>query len=126
MLLVTAVLVAGGCQSEPVPVGEQRLGADWGMGTLGVNLGPEVAVMAAAAAGEQTLLQRGYVIVGRTVSEDRSVLVGRYPSGDAARETVFVASGTGQATRLEVHVSPLGDPVESAAVLDGAVRLLGR
>ncbi|MCA3005938.1 MAG: hypothetical protein IOD15_11350, partial [Phycisphaerales bacterium] len=64
---------------------------DWGMGTLGVNLGPEVAVMAAAAAGEQSLLHRGYVIVGRTVSEDRSVLVGRYPSGDAARETVFVA-----------------------------------
>ena len=125
-IAIAMSMAIGGCQSEPFGLGATGVSATTTLG--GVESTLPVSPMTVCAAAESVLQRRGYVIVGRTTSEGKVSLRGRYPQGGLlSREAVVSAQAGsgGSGATFGVFISPLGDSDESKAIADAIVRALG-
>ncbi len=125
-LMLAGSLLLTGCQTSVVPVGQDGRAASYSFGTLATDLGPEVSVLAAAAAAEKAMGMRGYAVMGRFTTERESRLTGEY-AGAAARNAAEIHIFTlHTGVRIRVTLKPLGDLAESQALLDATLAQLGR
>ncbi len=124
--LLAFLTVLPACQTTVVPVGQDGRAASYSFGTLSTDLGPEVSVLTAAAAGEKAMGMRGYAVMGRFTTERESRLTGEY-AGAAARNSAEIhifTLHTGVRIRITMH--PLGDLAESQALMDATLAQIGR
>ena len=118
------VALAGGCESHQLGLGATGISASETLG--GIDSSLPVPASTVGAAAETVLQRRGYVIVGRTVSEGSVTMRGRYPQGGMLpREATVSASGSGGSSTFSVTIGPFGDGAEAQASADAIGRTLG-
>lgn len=128
VVLLLAVLVsATGCRArEGVAGSGGAVQTRYLLGRLEVDLGLEVTPADVAAAAEQSLRRRGYVVTSSRHTTDRSRVEGRSAGDGWLRKTVVVSRMRMDGTRVSVRVEPLGDEPVSYAVMDDLLARLGR
>ncbi len=117
--------LAAGCRSQPQPIGQTGVQADYGLGTLKAEISPQVSVVAATTAAEIALRQRGYTIESRVGTHDEGLVVARRARAalwESVRVSTYLTpSGTG----LSVWVTPVGEEVTSRVVMEAILARLG-
>jgi len=128
MILVAAALVVAGmsgCRATPAYQGGQRsVLATYRFRRLTADLPPTVRVQAVVAAARQALAHRGYAVTPGT-TEDSGRVLATAPSAGMLESVEVSARIVPDGTRVEIIIDPLGNQVESRAILDAILARLG-
>lgn len=118
-----APALLGGCGS-PQPIADTGLVATYDL-AVSRTLVPNVDPLSVLAAAEQVVESRGWVLVGRYTSEERSRIRARFAGGSVVEEYQITASAQPGGTLIEIHLTPFGDRSRSEAVLRDVLTVLG-
>lgn len=127
LALTVAAIVLAGCKARVEQTGRDRqVQAAYRFRTLSAELPRDISVHAAAAAAQNALRGRGYVITVSEISSDSARIEARSHGDGALDKTVVVARPAAGALRISVTAEPLGDEAASRAILDAMLARLGR
>lgn len=126
-VLTAAVVAAGlaGCRASPAyQGGERAVLAKYQFRRLTADLPQTVRVPGAIAAAMEALIARGYAVQPDTTHGSGRVVASAPAAGMLDKVTVMATEVPG-AVRVEIVVDPLGDQMESRAILDAMLVRLG-
>jgi hypothetical protein len=123
-IALTALLPA--CSARVGLAGHGSTLASYSMGTLKAEVGPEVPILTAAVAAEQTLRARGYTVTQTETTDDRATVTAKWSNAGYFDKAVIDSWITTTGTALAVRLEPFGDEPTSYAIMDDLLTRLGR
>ncbi|MFG0286013.1 MAG: hypothetical protein ACF8R7_16470 [Phycisphaerales bacterium JB039] len=113
-----------GCATQPRLQGHSEILASYSGRTLKAELPDRVRVPGTLAAAAGALIDRGYTLESREVTDDSGRIVALRPDAGTLERVVVRSRLTPRAVGISITLEPWGDEVLSRAILDDVLARL--